>query len=371
MWLFIEPLDVWLFRDGRPFDAGSDHRASSLFPPNPTTLQGAIRSKVLSLYKVDLEDYLRRKSNSEVAQQIGWPPVLEQGRVKEEGTLGSLQLRGPFVARREAGKVIPYFPCPADVLKAEAIVKLRPEPEPAFAANWPELANWPESKLRPLVYDEIMSAEETHAWLSAHSLSRYLAGEPLQSEDLTPERSLFTRESRFGVAIESAVKRPEEGLLYQVEYIRPAAGVGLLMEVMGIEEGRWEKAGLLSLGGEARAARYKVLDAAPAWPQSQMGGGKFKLYLATPTWFGAGWQSSDWKLFFDPAPKRLIAAAVARPQPIGGWDVAHNRQKPMRRYAPAGSVYYFEGDTAPTEKPICDDEAEAAIGFGQYLTGRW
>ncbi|HXG18262.1 MAG TPA: type III-B CRISPR module-associated Cmr3 family protein, partial [Methylomirabilota bacterium] len=44
MYLFLEAIDVWLFRDGRPFDARSDHRAESLFPPYPSVMQGAIRS---------------------------------------------------------------------------------------------------------------------------------------------------------------------------------------------------------------------------------------------------------------------------------------------------------------------------------------
>lgn len=47
MRLFIRPVDVWLFRDGKPFDAASDHRARSLFPPYPSTMQGVIRSKAL------------------------------------------------------------------------------------------------------------------------------------------------------------------------------------------------------------------------------------------------------------------------------------------------------------------------------------
>ncbi|MBL8152360.1 MAG: CRISPR-associated protein Cmr3, partial [Blastocatellia bacterium] len=38
--LFIEPSDVWLFRDARPFAAGEQSRATSLFPPTPRTIQG-------------------------------------------------------------------------------------------------------------------------------------------------------------------------------------------------------------------------------------------------------------------------------------------------------------------------------------------
>jgi CRISPR-associated protein Cmr3 len=56
MQLFLEALDVWLFRDGRPFDAGSDHRARSLFPPYPTVIQGVIRSHQVVVTGADPRD---------------------------------------------------------------------------------------------------------------------------------------------------------------------------------------------------------------------------------------------------------------------------------------------------------------------------
>ena len=54
MQLFLEAVDVWLFRDGRPFDAGQDHSAVSRFPPYPTVIQGAIRSHHLVQTGVNL-----------------------------------------------------------------------------------------------------------------------------------------------------------------------------------------------------------------------------------------------------------------------------------------------------------------------------
>ena len=65
--LFIRPVDVWLFRDGRPFSAGSDHRAESLFPPYPSVIQGAIRSYQLALKNVDLQD------RDAIIQTVGTP----------------------------------------------------------------------------------------------------------------------------------------------------------------------------------------------------------------------------------------------------------------------------------------------------------
>jgi CRISPR type III-B/RAMP module-associated protein Cmr3 len=59
MQIVIRPMDVWLFRDGKPFMAGEDHAAETLFPPSPFTLQGAIRTKVLADKGVNLAEFAK------------------------------------------------------------------------------------------------------------------------------------------------------------------------------------------------------------------------------------------------------------------------------------------------------------------------
>src|SRR5215470_13200760 len=46
MRLFIEPTEPLLLRNGRPFEAGQNNFAESLFPPTPETLQGAVRATI-------------------------------------------------------------------------------------------------------------------------------------------------------------------------------------------------------------------------------------------------------------------------------------------------------------------------------------
>src|SRR5262245_7753815 len=97
MQLFLEALDVWLFRDGRPFGAGSDHRARSIFPPYPSVVLGAVRSHQLILLGVDLADAAAIKD-----------------AVGDADDLRDLRLRGPCLARREEGRIHRYLPLPAD-----------------------------------------------------------------------------------------------------------------------------------------------------------------------------------------------------------------------------------------------------------------
>jgi CRISPR-associated protein Cmr3 len=363
MWLFIEPSDVWLFRDGKPFDAGADHRAASLFPPNPSTLQGAIRSNVLALYGVDFEDFRRGQAAPEIHAQIGYPPT-PGAKGNASGRLGSLQLHGPYLARCEGSKIQPYFPCPLDLLEVDGkITRLKAQQADPFEANWPA-----ESTLVPLIVpDEKTPGEPVVDWLSAEGLKQYLNGGIPPRGEFVSHSTLFEQEPRFGIGLETASKRPQEGLLYQVEYIRPQKGVGLLVEVQGLDESQWGEAGVFSMGGEGRAARYRVTGNALEGLSSPEDGSK--LYLPVPTYFEKGWLPRTWDDFFSPAPT-LKSAAVGHSRAIGGWDVAHNRQKPMRRFVPAGSVYIFDQSLKPTGSSVCDDTTDAQMGYGTYFIGR-
>src|SRR5207244_9940034 len=82
--IFIEPDDVWLFRDGRPFAADDQSRAASLFPPTPRTLQGALRSARLA------------QSGASFRNQTTWPTD-----VGNPNNFGDLKLRGPILAKRK------------------------------------------------------------------------------------------------------------------------------------------------------------------------------------------------------------------------------------------------------------------------------
>lgn len=105
MELIIKPVDIWLFRDGRPFLAGEDHDAISIFPPTPFTLQGAIRTKVLVDKGVDLTSF---------AYQEQPDPDVGYG-----DNFGKLRLLGPLLAREEDGKWKRLIPVPADLVKVD------------------------------------------------------------------------------------------------------------------------------------------------------------------------------------------------------------------------------------------------------------
>jgi CRISPR-associated protein Cmr3 len=360
MRVFIEPSDVWLFRDGRPFSAGTDHWAHSLFPPTPFTIQGLVRSKVLLDSDLSVEAYRRRVPEAQtLIEQIGWGG----------DDFGHLRLLGPYVAKRDAvdGKLVRHYPVPADVVrlgsgKLEILAPLGDDVP--FVANWPPGAQ----QLRPLwhVTAELLKAPRGR-WLDEEAMRDYLAGDP--PRHVIRDDELFVREPRPGIRRERATGTTAEGYLYEVGFVRPKHDVGLEVEIRGIPS--WKpQTGILGIGGEARAGYYEL------WPERKSEfprqvEGRFKVYLAAPAFFESGWLPDDWHGFFGGGSARLVAAAVGRPHFIGGWDIARQKPRPIRAAVPAGSVYYFETEEAFVYdgRPITDRYGQ--IGFGQVLIGRW
>ena len=348
MQLFMQPTDVWLFRDGRPFDALSDHRAESLFPPYPSVMQGVIRSHHLAVNNIDLRD----------SQKI---------RATVGTTYEYLHLRvcGPMLARRgEDGCLRRYHPVPADVVPLDdgQIRSLAPRERPAGVTS-----NNPTSLL--LMSDEEPRKGDFGAWLDEETLGHCLAG---QSVRALGNNAFFERENRTSIGQDERRGVTHDGALYEVEFIRALSNVGLWMEVSGYDG--WPADGVLRIGGESRGAVF-TQTATTSWPTPiDPLPDKFKVYFATPTYFNAGWQPDDWNRFFD-GEVALQAAALKQYESIGGYDWANKKHKASKRYVPAGSVYFFQS-LRPSrlrqdliQNAIADSGAE--IGFGQILIKEW
>lgn len=396
MQIFIEPSDVLLFRDGRPFSAGEGHRARSLFPPTPNTTQGMIRSKILADRCGRYDDYKNgcngcpKEDNCTLADEIGTPTI--HGQVN----YGKIELKGALLAQYQDNQLTPYFPIPADVVQVKIkdnsatfpqIRYLQPLKNGLFGEN--DLTH--STHLKALLWtDEVQPVEPVFGYWNLEEIQAYLLNNPAQN--FTQTDTLYVKESRFGIAIDKGKQVTEEGKLYQIEMIRCRENIGLYMEMDGIQSLSIipdPKTGLIAIGGENRAASYtKVQEIdwnnfqgqiASKLPKSD----GFKLYFATPTIFNHGWlphwiDSQSLSGQYNGIQVELITAAIPRYQMIGGWDVAHNRPKPTRRAIPAGSVYYFKSKASPEDilkafhwNNLADDPNEAQIGFGLGLVGCW
>lgn len=353
MALFLSPVDVWLFRDGRPFDAGDDHYARSLFPPYPSVIQGAIRSHHLVVKGVDLRD------KRAIEEAVG-----------SGENFGSLRMRGPFIVRREAdGRLTRFFPAPADAAPYgnAGLKAITPQP----AAN--QVMTSADDRLPLLLFPHANTEpakREIGGWLTEAQLDACLRGEPVQPHSAD---ELFVVEHRYGIGLDGSRRATREGQLYAAEFVRPCDGVGLYIEVAGYDG--WPERGVMRIGGEGRGALFEKI-ARMNWPSPpDVLPRRFKLYFAAPTYFQDGWQPQNgWSKFFT-GEVTLKAVALRGYESRGGFDLATGGQRPARRHVPAGSVYYFEAQGDVQLRPeliqgaITDYAPE--IGFGQVWVGAW
>jgi len=364
MQIAIKPIDVWLFRDGKPFTAGEDHIAESTFPPSPFTLQGAIRTKILADKGVLSQFASQEKPDPDVGYSDNF---------------GNLRLCGPLLMYRKNNEWERLIPMPADVVKAGEHYKLlRPNSNLPFMTNLPNYLQllWAQTPER---------FKEAKAWLPESEWMRYLQGQA--PEKVVKQEDLYTLEPRFGIAIDRAKGTTQEAMLYQSRFIRLKDETALWAEIDGVS---LSERGFLRFGGEGRAAIYEALSKQLP-PLSQFNTAvhdvkRFKVVLVTPAWFSGGWQpkGGDWSKIFG-SQVRLVAAAIPQPLLLGGFDIAKGIPKPMRAFVPAGAVYFFEADE-PIQIPdnFCFTEtpedvrlqnngknAWGEIGFGKVLIGRW
>jgi CRISPR-associated protein Cmr3 len=369
MQIVIRPMDVWLFRDGKPFRAGEDHAAETLFPPSPFTLQGAIRTKVLVDKGVNLAEFAKIGERNP-------DPDVGYGE-----NFGKLRLCGPLLMRCKDGKWERLIPMPADVVKVgNRYELLRPNLDLPFTTNLPN------KSLQLLWARTGERISEAKGWLPESEWERYLQGQA--PEQVVTPGKLFTFEPRFGIAIDANKGTTQEAMLYQARFVRLKEGAALWAEVDGVS---LNEGGFLRFGGEGRAAVYEALSQQESLrPLSQFNfasnSNRFKVVLVTPAWFSGGWQpkDGDWSKVFG-ASVQLVGAAIPRPLLLGGFDVAKGVPKPMRAFVPAGAVYFFEAeksvsfadDFAFTETPDevreQNDNANAwaQIGLGAVLIGVW
>jgi CRISPR-associated protein Cmr3 len=168
-------------------------------------------------------------------------------------------------------------------------------------------------------------------------------------------------------------------MLYQTQYVRPTAGVSLLVDVTGKHDDTHVE-GSMTIGGEQRQASNRMVQVTdfPQRPASLSGA--FKVIFLTPAYFKQGWlPEAAWKDLFG-VNVELKGAALYRPQRIGGWNSAagngNGAQRTMHNYVAPGSVYYFKTDESfephatLTETPPGIASA-ADIGFGQVAYTTW
>ncbi len=338
MRILIEPNDVLMFRDGKPFAGGDDHFARGAFPPPPSTIYGALRSHILSIRSGQFQTFKKEpeKISKEILDEIGSP-----------GKLGTLKINYFGVAENEGAQVKHFFPLPKDIVKEKGVKNGKYQIlKPQGSLRDIVLSNLPAGLEYLWITDEA-AFESVAGFLSEDGMAKYLLGEtPKAVIDLG---EVYKIEERTGIRKNRATGSVETGGLYNVEYFRMAKGFGFALEIDGTK--LFPDSGIIRLGGDHRSAKYSKL----SWndidnkhiKEKVSKDNHFKIVLLTPAVFEQGWlpdgiDSNTGEGVINGVRAKMTAACVGKPIGIGGFDIVKEMPKIMNKAVPAGSVYYFE-----------------------------
>lgn len=376
-YLRLTPRDPVVARDGRPFGRGSGRRMKSLEWLLPSVAAGAARTM---LGKTDARGF-----SLAVVKEL-----------KEMAVAGPLAWYG--------GKL--YFAAPKDfVLQAKPRQCFRVRPRKPVDGDYCDLPGekpgdeklWP--VLLPESVTEDFKPEAAPAWWSEGKMTAWLmegdfATPPKKDERTAADGFLeaLERDERTHAAIEAERGAAAEHMLYGTVSLAFPEGLAISLRVA---DAMGKLAGLHPVGGERRLVEWRK-DEAANWqcdPELARKLGKaerIRMVLATPALFGGGWRPGwlDGNLEGTPpgtgVTLRLVGAAVERWRAVSGFGLEEGLRgpKPVRRMAPAGSVYFFEyvkGERATLAgdgwlaavSDLAEDGQDRRDGFGLALWGIW
>jgi len=356
---FIEAADVLFFKDGREIAPGSEYTAASIFPPNPGTVYGALRSSLLALQ--ENSDFSKDDfgiSGTDTAKYAG-----------QKNSKGDLVIKNFLLARRDENKISPLFRLPLDVLNRKKpdysrgekdeihMISIRTGSSVGIKSNMP-LAHL---QMPWIVHEEGSFFEHTPSFINEKHFYDYLKGEIGTSDD---ENSLasellgdndsstepFVKEPRIGIGISSETQTVEEGKLFTTPFIRLQKDIGFWIE-LNLEDKQLPDRTKLRLGGDGKIAMLNAISENPETDfdlelkKKVQQASILKLVLTTPVVFKNGWipdgidlKTGEGKI--NDVTVKLLGSAIGKYQNMGGWNVAHNHPKATHRAVPAGSVYY-------------------------------
>lgn len=381
--LFIEPLDVLLFRNERSFTA-RESRVAKLGVISPLTFEGAIKSKIflefcekkkyspnifqrnknekIADFKKRIEDEIKNdKELEKILKLIGHPALNEKAQ---------LNVRGVFYAKKE--KKEEFFSIPNDILWED-----KDDENKKILKITPSQIELPKSKLFAMLSSEYPYVKEINDYIELSELKRYLFG---SIPEVKIENSLALEnliETRTGIQLKFNTKITEEGHLYTAEFLRLPDGWGF---TVWYESPYNISNGIIKLGGEGKGALCEEIDDINLNEKLDVNGlieyinkdKRLKLYLATPSYF------QDYKPPEEKIEKllgvklNLIGALPGKPIYMGGYDFAKNVEKPLKRWVNAGAVYYYKFEekiNSDLVLPLKIEEENIDMGCG--FIGRW
>ena len=367
----LDPVDSWFFRDGTPFTAGSTPQdsVSSLFPPHPPTLVGALRVALA------LDHGWNGRGR--------WPSQLNAVLGNGPEDLGKLSFDGPFLV--QDGK--PLFRAPHHLLGLREAQGWTPMAllRPGLPVNC-DLGEGVELPELPRTDGGSANLKPGHdQWLTQGGMNAVLHGRVPDRGHVVPSRRFWSPEVRTGLE-RNEHRTAKEGRLYSTWHVRPRTGVSLGARISGLPTD-WSppSSRLVPLGGESRLAECRPWHVEAATkveaPLDEIAASKrLALVALSPLDVEEEVVLGSRPLEICGIPRlgavRVVSACLQRPQRIGGWDSLRRRPLPLRSVLPPGSVLFCRL-SEPSSAMITSSCGMAHVGsrqawgFGLVALGIW
>lgn len=380
-WYSIEPLDLLLFRESKPFSPGEGSWAKGLFPPLPSPVFQALRSAD-GCYRTQKEE---KKRNIEF---IG--PFLMDGDNQlwlptPKDLIGIKDVKYEDEEESQPERNEDEETLQNRLTDWERLERLRPQ---NTQPNWEHLS-FPSHSLRPMVppkLEDKFVCGMPKPWMKAAALLNYLEGElSEETEDFCSDPWGTQILPHIQMEKDTRQVRDREGYFTEVA-MRLKPGWKFVAAMSGKELGT----PVVRLGGEGHRAIVSPVEL-PEWeklkqsiapkPDSQIA------YLLTPGLARARGDEPIYAAYPESWQESLIGCATGRPLLWGGISSIQRRVKnseekgafefallPQRAFVPPGTVYAF--DSVPTESVLLPKtggrwlETFRTLNYGMLLWGK-
>ena len=332
--LELTPLDVFTVRDARPFDVGGVVHATSVWPPPPWTILGALRGLMVEALGFSVVDYAHRSGGNG-----RWKEVVE--RVGPPDGAAAFAIGPALLAAKHEQKHSLRWPVPADLLSYENpaspgkkfLRRLRAVERTAFPAG----TSCSLAQSRPLVLlppaEQALHAEKSLSVTALHrdSLIKWLNGEDkievsnLQEENQSkePPGDDVAWKPRIGIQLDPDRHTVREGRFYVRQMTALGQGRSILVPLVDERGLPWDelKGQCVRLGADSHLARVDIVDGPDLLPQAGKGIGKRARLLTLAPLHPADVDALAHQ------GREVKAVAARRGVRVGGWQLAHEASR--------------------------------------------
>lgn len=357
----IIPFDTVFFRDAKPFTFGENGNAESLFPPNPGTFYGLIRS----IYFYQHPDHY----NFDILNS------------KEDPTTGlniiDIRLINDFDEE--------LFAAPKDIVfesvGGEMHACLLESMELTFNSD-NESTNFISNIQQPSILKSNIKAKIKSG---SGSLIRKSGMESYRINNLANISydsfdNYLTVEPKVGIGLDSTTGSTDEGKLYQQNTKRMMAkdergnisSIHFEVSFSGLNLNNGN--GNVRFGSDGKLVQFIVSDDSSVTVETTLTEKQdYKMYFKTPAIFNEGSFPSQLFQIYDISLKTM---ATSRPVKIGGFDMKTKKPKPLYFALVAGTVFYIRFNDPTKQKDFMDkysstfklsDHELDKQGYGKFI----